>query len=344
MICPGGMMSAAVTQVMDRCGAAWPEAHLDAGKMADLGIAMREAAGFDNIALPFCMTVEAESFGADVDIGSRTVQPRVRGFALDADADFKLPAPQWHGGRAVVLLDALARSRHRESEAVIVGNVVGPFSLLGMLVDPLKIMRWTRRSPERLSGCLTVLAGHLGEFARRQVAAGADIICIAEPTATGEILGGDKFAEFVAPRINEIAAAVRSACARVIVHICGDVSRIGNELKTIDTDALSVDAMVDIIALARSDMHALMMGNLSAFMLASASTHDIARRCRALLAGGVRLIAPACGIIPDTPVANLRAMSEALRDAPVAGSGDRLYNGEARGPCSESKGSDDERH
>lgn len=315
VICPGGMMSAAVIEVMDSCGAAWPEAHADAGKMAALAVAMRERSGFDSVALPFCMTVEAESFGAQVDMGSPNVQPRVRGFRFDADADFDLGRPDWHSGRAAVLLDALGSARRTAADAALVGNVVGPFSLLGMLADPLKVMRWTRRAPERLSGCLGTLAQHLSDFARLQVEAGADIICIAEPTATGEILGGEKFADFVLPRLNEIAAEIRRAGARVIVHICGDVRRIEEHLMLLCADAVSVDAMVDIVSLAKSGAHWLAMGNLSAFKLAAGTPEEIARRCRVLIEGGVRIIAPACGIIPETPTSNLAAMTAAVRGA-----------------------------
>ena len=312
VICPGGMMSAAVSEVMDSCGAAWPEAHSDAAKMAMLAVAMRERSGFDCVALPFCMTVEAESFGAQVDMGSPNVQPRVRGFRFDADVDFDLGEPDWHSGRAAVLLDALVRAGRASADAALIGNVVGPFSLLGMLADPLKVMRWTRRSPERLSGCLGALARRLSDFARLQVEAGADVICIAEPTGTGEILGADKFAAFITPRLNEIAAEVRDAGAHVIVHICGDVRRIEKQLMLLCADAVSVDAMVDIIALAQSGAPWRAMGNLSAFKLASGTPEEIARRCRALIDGGVRIIAPACGIIPETPALNLAAMSRAV--------------------------------
>ncbi len=193
VLCPGGMMSMAVTEVMDATGAAWPDVHADAAGMARLAAAMREATGFDNVAAPFCMTVEAEAFGAEVDMGDRTAQPHVVRPVLPDDGTGRLPEPDLRAGRAGVLLDALRELRRRCPDAAVIGNVVGPFSLLAMLADPLMVLRWTRRRPELVDGYLDAITPHLERFAADQVAAGADAVCIADPTATGEILGGALF-------------------------------------------------------------------------------------------------------------------------------------------------------
>ncbi|MHC4714253.1 MAG: uroporphyrinogen decarboxylase family protein [Planctomycetota bacterium] len=312
VLCPGGMMSMAVTEVMQSCAAAWPQAHSNPRLMAGLALAMHRASGFDSVAVPFCMTVEAEVFGAEVDVGSMHVQPRVAQFPLDVDGDFAIPPPDWRTGRAPVLEEALRCVHSQRPDLPLVGNVVGPFSLLGMLADPLKIMRWTRRRPALLKDCVSLLSTHIAEFAARQASAGADIICIAEPTATGEILGGAHFAEFVLDNLNSIAARLRTAGARVIMHICGDVKSIENELMGLEADAVSFDAMVDVISLVARRPPWLVMGNVSAFLLATASPAEVHRVCRVLLDGGVRLIAPACGIVPSTSAANLSSMSAAV--------------------------------
>ena len=41
-ICPGGMMNMITTELMDTCGAVWPQAHTDAGMMAQLALANYE--------------------------------------------------------------------------------------------------------------------------------------------------------------------------------------------------------------------------------------------------------------------------------------------------------------
>ena len=57
LICPGGMMNMITTALMDASGVYWPEAHIDPTKMADMAQASWEQRCFENVGVPFCMTV-----------------------------------------------------------------------------------------------------------------------------------------------------------------------------------------------------------------------------------------------------------------------------------------------
>jgi [methyl-Co(III) methanol-specific corrinoid protein]:coenzyme M methyltransferase len=325
VVCPGGMMSMAITEVMDAGCAPWPEAHTDARTMLRLAVAMQEATGFDNLAMPFCMTVEAEAYGARIDMGTRTVQPRVVGRILQEDGHSCLsagkgvgdmPVPDFESGRARVLIEALTYAADRGLDLPVVGNLVGPFSLLGMLADPLLVMRWTRRRPELLRDCLERITTDLCAFGRIEQRAGADVICIAEPTATGEILGGRLFREFVRPCLERLVETLHAAGVPVIIHICGDVAAIETELLEIPADAMSFDRPVDLVGLVAKRPPWEVMGNVDAFLLERGPADAIARSCRRLLEGGVRLLAPACGVVPNTPLSHLRAMRLAVDGRP----------------------------
>jgi len=311
VVCPGGMMSLAVTEVMAASGTSWPEAHTDAKAMLRLALAMQEATGFDNLAMPFCMTVEAEAYGAEVDLGSGSVQPKVRGQVLASDGTGELRRPDFKAGRAGVLLAALRAAKRSGVDLPLVGNLVGPFSLLGMLCDPLMVLRWTRRKGGVVHGYMGRITDDLCAFGALQRKAGADVVCIAEPTATGEILGGPLFREFVLPHLGRLVRALKSEGLAVIVHICGDARAIERELFELKADALSFDSMVNLIALKRKNPPWEVMGNVDAFLLERGPAADVSRRSHRLIDGGVRLLAPACGVIPRTPVSHLKAMRSA---------------------------------
>lgn len=66
-----GMMNMITTDLMDACGVTWPEAHTDAQMMADLALASYQHGCFENVGVPFCMTIEAEELGAKVTLGSK---------------------------------------------------------------------------------------------------------------------------------------------------------------------------------------------------------------------------------------------------------------------------------
>ncbi len=311
-VCPGGMMSLVVKEVLDAQGIRLVDAHRDARTMARLAVAMQEAAGFDNLAMPFCMTVEAEAYGATVDLGDDLTQPKVRGAVLPSDGSGTLATPDWRGGRAGALLDGLALARRERPALPVMGNLVGPFSLLAMLADPLMVLRWTRRRPELVDAYLARITDDLADFGALQIAAGADCVCIAEPTATGEILGAALFARFARPALERLVAALRAPSVPVIVHICGDVRAIERELLALHPDAMSFDSMVSLARLAAKKPPWRVMGNVDAFLLERGPVGAVGRKSRALVESGVRLLAPACGVVPTTPVAHLRAMREAV--------------------------------
>jgi [methyl-Co(III) methanol-specific corrinoid protein]:coenzyme M methyltransferase len=206
----------------------------------------------------------------------------------------------------------LRLAKDRGTELPLVGNLVGPFSLLGMLSDPLMVLRWTRRKPEVLLAACDRVARDLTTFGLMQKEAGAEVLCIAEPTATGEILGRPLFRKFVLPSLQRIVRALESGGLEVILHICGDVAVIEAELFEIDVKAVSFDSMVDIVRLAGKNPPWAVMGNVDAFLLRKGPPDAVRRCCRRLLDGGVRLLAPACGVIPSTPVTHLREMRNAV--------------------------------
>ncbi len=313
VICPGGMMSMAVREVMASCGVGWPEAHVESESMAELALAMQAATGFDTLAVPFCMTVEATLFGADVDLGTALTQPRVSGPILPPDGQGDLPPPMLDGPRVRTVIAAIERLVERRGAVPVVGNVAGPFSVLAELVDPMMLLRWTRRDPVLVERYMSVVTDGLAAYARRQVEAGAGVMCISEPTATGDIMSGSTFAASVAPHLSRLCRSITAAGVPVMVHICGDVTRLAEVLAELPIEALSVDSMVDVVALGRRGYRWQVMGNVSPLMLEAGPVERVESAVGRLVHGGVRLIAPACGVVPTTPVRHLRAMAEAVR-------------------------------
>jgi MtaA/CmuA family methyltransferase len=313
IICPGGMMSMAVGEVMASCGAGWPEAHLSARAMADLALAMQRETGFENLAVPFCMTVEASLWGAEIDEGSLLIQPRVRRPILPDDGSGELPPASLENERVRAVVEAIEILRRERPDVPVIGNVAGPFSVLAELVDAMMLLRWTRRRPELAHRYLKPVTDGLIAYAERQIEAGAEVLCVSEPTATGDILGREAMRDIVLPHLARLCESVRRRGVPVIVHICGDVTRIVEELRRLPVEALSVDSMVNLAELARQENPWRVMGNLSPLLLETGSAERVAEAAERLVRAGVRLVAPACGVVPTTAVANLRAAAEAVR-------------------------------
>lgn len=313
-ICPGGMMSMVVTEIMEEGGSAWPQAHSDAGLMAGLTVAAHLSGGVENVGVPFCMTVEAEGMGAAVDLGSRENEPRVVAYPLENLTDLHRLTPlDPTRGRAGVCVAAVRLLKERVPGLPVIANLTGPVSLATSLVDPLLYYRALRRDKEQAHAVTALATESAVIFGDALAEAGADVICIADPSATGQLIGGSAFAEFVLPNLNRMTAHFRARWGiPSLVHICGDVKPLGDALAQLEADAVSVDAMVGIRQLKEMAGNKVTMGNVSTQLLEERDPEAVFRAGRLCLAHGVDILAPACGIGPRTPIANVRRLADCV--------------------------------
>lgn len=308
VICPGGMMSAATTTVLQAGGGVF---HTDAAAMAATSEAIYRHTGFENLGVPFCMTVEAEAFGSKVDLGNAGVEPCVTEYgAADLPDILRRSMPNIENEqRAQAVLAAIERLVSRNRDTPVIGNVTGPISLVTSIVDPLIFFRKMRKFPVEVTEVLQVLTEYLTQFAKLQIEAGASVIAIADPTATGEILGAANFRRFVAPLLQQLVEKIRQAGAGAIVHICGDATLLLADLQGMRGAACSFDSLVNIRKAKEMLGNIPVMGNLNTQLLHTGGAERIAQTAQALLQQEVDILAPACGISLATPRDNLQAFT-----------------------------------
>ncbi|MBI2897579.1 MAG: methylcobamide--CoM methyltransferase [Deltaproteobacteria bacterium] len=317
VICPGGMMTMASREVMRETGHRWPEAHRDPHRMAALSLAMRAATGLENLGSPFCMTVEAEAWGGEVEDGDEVTPPSVLAYPLESVREWpKLRAldPR-RDGRLPAVLECTRLLRAEERETPIVANLVGPTSLATSLLDATTFYRELRAEPDAVRSLLGFLAENEIRYGEALCGAGADLIVIADPSATGEILGPKNFRHLAAPTLGAMVQAMHRRGVPTIVHICGDVRPIYSALADLDADALSIDSIVSVREMQRALPSARIMGNVSTLLLEEGPVERVSEVARRTVEAGVAILAPACGVGAKTPVAHLRAMAGAVRPA-----------------------------
>ncbi len=312
VLCPGGMMSAATAGVLRQTAG---NRHNDPAAMAEVAETIRAATGFENLGVPFCLTVEAEDLGSRVDPGGAEVEPRVAVYAAAQPAAVMarpLPPPD-SPSRAAVVCDAIKLLAARHDDTPVIGNLTGPMSLATSLIDPLVFFRLLRKDPAGAHVFLDYLTEYLAGFARRQAAAGADAVAIADPTATGEILGPANFRTFVRPYLRRLARTIRAAGSGVIIHICGDATLLLEEIRDMGPAALSFDSVVSMRK-AQTVLEGIpLMGNISTQILHRGTPERIGQAAKHALDSGVSILAPACGVSLQTPLANLRALTDTGR-------------------------------
>ncbi|WP_032122341.1 methylcobamide:CoM methyltransferase MtbA [Clostridium amazonitimonense] len=309
-ICPGGMMNMIIEEVMDRTRVEWPEAHSDPHLMARLTYGIYENGGFENVGVPFCMTVEAEAMGAEVFLGSKINEPRVSKYPIESARQWEiLNKIDLREGRTKVVLDAIGYLKKIDENVPIIGNLTGPISLASSLMEPTYFYKELRKDPKKIHEYMNFVTKELIIFGRAQLEAGADIIAISDPGGTGEILGPKFFKEFAIPYLNKIVDELKPyAVGGIIIHICGKLESIYKELNELHSDAISIESATAIKEIAKNIEDKAIMGNVSTYAIEKNNSESVGKLSKFCIESGVHILAPACGIGVRSGLINIQSM------------------------------------
>lgn len=302
----------AVKEAMDKLACPWPASHTDADLMSRLTLGMVELGGLENLGVPFCMTIEAEEMGATIDLGNLTREPHVTRYAIGSmdEVGAVLSMNPTHG-RAGICCEAIRRLKSSHPEIPVIANVTGPISLATSLVDPLLYYRALRRNTAAAHRLNDICTEGTIRFGEAMIAAGADFICVADPSATGDLLGPAAFHDFCLPYLNRMADHFQQVCnTSTIVHICGNIKGTGRIIAQLSAEVISVDSVVALHTLKELAGSKATMGNISTYILEKGSPEKVGRAAELCLRQGVDILAPACGISPLTPLQNIQSMTE----------------------------------
>ncbi|NTV03105.1 MAG: methylcobamide--CoM methyltransferase [Chlorobiaceae bacterium] len=315
VICMGGMMNASIVEVMNSSGYTLPAAHDDADLMTSLAGAIQAQTGFENLGVPFCMTVEAELLGSSIDKGSLACEPKIarEAFASVEQVVYRDIDEMIEGGRIRTVTSATGKLSRSHGHLPVIVSMTGPVSTAASIVEPMNFYKQLRKNPAAAHRLLEYVTTLLIRFAEESVRAGADVIAIGDPSATGEILGPAMFREYAVRYLNLLTEAVRKLGAPVILHICGDIEMVRFLLPDLKANALSTDAMVNLARLKEEFPQITTMGNLSTYALEWSSPEKIALQTGKLVEDGIDIISPACGLSTSTTLANIRAMTGTVK-------------------------------
>ena len=205
-------------------------------------------------------------------------------------------------------------------ERLVGSSQWGAFTLTGHLLGVEKVMRAMVRNPEEVNKVLEfggdLAASYLELFAK----AGAEILSIAEPTASGDLISREQFRNFALPPLKKtIARLKRNTGAKIVVHICGNITNRLDLLAESGADLLSVDYKVDLAEVrAKVGSKMAFSGNLNPVsVMQNGTPEQVADAARKALArAGAEpgyMLMPGCDIPPGTPLENVKALFEAVR-------------------------------
>ncbi|KKH49243.1 methylcobamide:CoM methyltransferase MtaA [Methanosarcina sp. 1.H.A.2.2] len=299
-----------IVELMDEVGAPWPESHSDPELMAKLALANHELSGLEAVRVPYCLTVLVEAMGCEINMGTKNRQPSVTGHPYPKDLEgAAIPADLLQKGRIPAVLEAIKIIREKVGPDVpIVGGMEGPITIASDLVSVKSFMKWSIKKIELFEQTLDLATEAAIIYANAMVEAGADVIAIADPVASPDLMSPDSFKQYLQPRLQKFSASVNSV---TVLHICGNVNSILDYMADCGFEGLSVEEKIGSVKKAKEIIgtRARLVGNISSpFTLLPGPVDKIKTESKQALAEGVDVLAPGCGIAPMTPLENIKAM------------------------------------
>jgi [methyl-Co(III) methanol-specific corrinoid protein]:coenzyme M methyltransferase len=299
-----------IVELMDEVGAAWPEAHTNPELMAKLAIANYELSGLEAVRLPYCLTVLGEAMGCEINMGTKNRQPSVTASPYPKNLDgAAVPADLLQRNRIPAVLEAIKIVREKVGPDVpIIGGMEGPVTLASDLISVKSFMKWSIKKTDLFEQALDISTEAAIAYANAMVEAGADVIAIADPVASPDLMSPDTFRQFLQSRLQKFSASVNSV---TVLHICGKVNAILSDMADCGFEGLSVEEKIGNAAEGKKVIgdRARLVGNISSpFTLLPGPIDKIKAEAKVALEGGIDVLAPGCGIAPMTPLENIKAL------------------------------------
>ena len=270
----------------------------------------------DGIPLSFDLSVEAEAAGCELEYWEDNV-PSVRSHpcAKQTPQELGMTVAGKEAGRWPVLFEAarIVKPQLAEMDCALLGLMAGPLTLASHLAG-VRIFTAVKKNPEFAHAVAAHAAEIAAAAARNYVEMGCDIIAIVDPVASQ--IRPETFREFVTPNCREAVDIIRAAGIPSTFFICGDCTKVLEEVCQVGTDAFAVDEQLNLNFVRDTALKygRGFGGNLKltlALSLGLLSPREDA--LISLAAGGTQgyTLAPGCDLPFDTPEANLLQVVEA---------------------------------
>ena len=309
----GNVVSVATIEQMRMVDAWFPEAHSNPEVMARLAAASYELLAYDTIMPVFSVIQEAAALGCEIDWGGPEMMPTVRSHPFAQTNDFALPNDWIKAPSIQVVLESLRLLRQRfGDQVVIVGKVMGPWTLSYHMMGMEEFLVSTKLDPDRARRSMRTLASVSIEFAKAQIQAGADIICLADH-ASGGIVSPRMYCDLLLPLHQEIFSAIG---APTVLHCCGNTTDRVKYFAETGVDCYHFESQVNL-ASAVTDARGKMtlIGNINnPTILLNGNREDVLMACQKAIEGGVQILSPECAVPLTTPIQNLKALVESVKE------------------------------
>ncbi len=288
--------------------------------MARVVLASLERHGYDSCGPITDYALGTESMGS-VAVIREWEQTFVGSFAVTAKGDvsrLRLPNPRTDGRMPVILGCERILVDTVGSRVGVNGGLPGPLSFAANLRGPQQILYDIVDDPALVHELLKISTDACKAFGLAQIElGGVKTVNVYEPMAT--LISNSMVEEFSFAYLADLLGVLKKSGGKILLHICGQTTRLLRWMVEIGSDILSLDVDVDL-ARAKSIVGcgASLSGNVAVQDLARLGPDDIyVRACRCIeqaAAGGRYTLSSSCEVPLETPPENIDALVRSARE------------------------------
>ena len=300
----------------DHIGVKYGEYVRDHRTLAEAQVRTAEDYEFDIVSNMSDPAREAADCGAHIEFYEDQPAAIVESDALLDDkaalVSLQIPDPLG-GGRMHEAIKALELMKQQVgNEKAIMGWVEGPIAEAADLRGINTVMLDLYDDPVFVNDLMEFTVQMALRYGKAQIDAGADIIGVGDAAAS--LIGPKFYEEFVWPYEKKLVDGLQAMGARVRLHICGKTSTIVDGMGRLGCDIVDLDYFTPVdAARAAIGPETALLGNIDPVRslrngTPQSVTGDIAECHRQ--AGARYIVGAGCEVPRDTPVENVRALTD----------------------------------
>lgn len=308
---PERPMAVAITspltdELLKSSGLSWASVHRNREHMVKAALTAKFILGFETVRVPFDQCVEAEALGIELDFEG--CYPKPKRF-LEKINEFDV----MEKGRTTIVVEAIRDLRNMVSQTTpVFGGVTGPFTVLNYVLGPTKVMLLNKREPKALVEYAEKISMSIAKYAEEMISAGADAIVIEDMASSPDVLNPMIFRSIEIEPLRKLVSMLKIPS---ILHICGDTLKILSDIAKTGIEVFHVDPKTDLRVAKDLIREVALAGGIDTLLLLKGNEVDIFEAVFSCLNLGIKMVAPACALYPETSVENVRIMVNAVKRA-----------------------------
>lgn len=201
----------------------FPNLHTNCKDIAYISKKLKEYRSDSICKLPFCTTVEAESMGANINLGDEKNCPRIKSYEYNNLEELKnIKEIDLHNGRIKEVLDSID-ILNKQGEIVTL-NVCGPFTIMSLLIDPKYFYKGIKKNRDLVNNVMKIIEDNIVRYIVEGFKKGAKIISYSDPVGDVDIVGPRVYKDVLAETTINIIKRIEHELDDIVIHLCGKTS------------------------------------------------------------------------------------------------------------------------